>query len=122
MPGAVGSERSEMKRQDVLTEVKKAEAEARRLKDAAVKEGESILKEARRAALKILDEAKAEGHRAYKTKMDAETAKIEEAKERIRREGRARAEELKAKGAANMAKAVDTVVENFEAGRRNAKA
>ncbi len=106
--------RTPMKKEETLSEIKKAEGAIRGMKEAASSERDRILRDARREALDLQERLRREADEraaAILKKADEELAKEREA---ILAKGRKEAEALKAAGARNVEHAAEAVVQKFQ--------
>jgi V/A-type H+/Na+-transporting ATPase subunit G/H len=108
-----------MGKEETLRQIKVAEADSRRAKEAALEEREGILRKAREEALAVQDSAR-------RTAEERQAAIIEAAESETRREAEAILEQgkvgsgvLRREGEQNLERAVEFVVSKFK-GARNA--
>ena len=85
-----------------------------KVKENALQEKETIVRDSKREALMILDNAKEVAQKLYKNRITEVEKEIEAIKKRIIGEGEGKAKELKEKADANLEKAVDLLMKKFE--------
>ena len=103
-----------MNKAETLQEIKRVEAEVRGAKEAAEREKERILREARREALELQEALRREAEdRAAAILRKAEEALGKE-REAVLAEGRKAAEALRVAGVANVDRAVELVASKFQ--------
>ena len=103
-----------MGKAETLLEIKRAEAEIRGMNEAAAREKERVLREARREVLELQERLRAEAEAQGAAVLRAAEADLAREREAILAKGRKGAEALKAAGIANVDRAADIVVAKFQ--------
>lgn len=102
-----------MGKEETLVKLKEAELRVHGLKEAAERDREKALRDARREALELRDRLRAEADARYAQVVGAADAALRTERERILATGREEAAKVKARGMANVAAAVKVVLERF---------
>jgi len=103
-----------MGKEETLLKLKEAEAEVRTLKDAAERDRETIVRDARREALELRDELRAEAEARYREILSEASGKIETERATILAAGEQEANRMRSRGEANVDRAVDAVLAKFK--------
>lgn len=103
-----------MNKAETLSEIKRAEADVRSMKDAAEKEKERILREARREVLELHESLRQEAETAAAAVLRGAEEGIAKERDAVLAQGRQQAEALKAAGMKNVDRAAELVVSKFQ--------
>jgi len=107
-----------MGKEETLLKLKEAESQIRSGKDAAEKEREQVLRNARREALELLEKLREQGEVRYREMLAVAEGPLKAERERILATGRAEAARLIARGQANVERAANIVLEKFRGALR----
>ncbi len=102
-----------MGKEETLRKLKEAEAQVRALKDAAERERERALRDARREALELQDRLRADAEERYRQVVAGADASLRLEREPILAAGREEAARVKARGMGNVEAAAKLVVDRF---------
>jgi len=103
-----------MGKEETLLRLKEAEAEVRALKDAAERDRETILRDARREALELHEKLRDEAEARYRDRVAEAAKKVEAERAKVLAVGQAGANAMSARSKANVDQAVDAVLEKFK--------
>ncbi len=106
-----------MGKEETLLKLKEAEAQIRAAKEAAGKDRDRVLREARREALEVRDRLRDQAEARYREVVTAAEASVKKEREQILAAGREEAARMMAKGRANVDRAVELVLGKFEGAR-----
>jgi len=101
-------------KEEMLEEIKRAEAEVRAAKEGAERERERILRDARREVLELQEQLRKEAEERADAILQAAEEGAGKEREAILAKGRTDAEALKAASSANVDKAVEAVLKEFQ--------
>jgi V/A-type H+/Na+-transporting ATPase subunit G/H len=107
-----------MSKAETLERIKEAEAQIRSVKEAAEREREVALREARRAALDLLDQFREQAEARYREILSAADAGIASERERMIAAAHEEATRTSARGKAHVEKAVELVLTKFRGALR----
>ena len=107
-----------MGKEETLLKLKEAESQIRSGKDAAEKEREQVLRNARREALELLEKLHEQAEVHYREILAVAEGPLKAERERILATGRAEAAKLIARGQANAERAASIVLEKFRGALR----
>jgi V/A-type H+-transporting ATPase subunit G/H len=102
-----------MSKAETLQRIKEAEAQTRTAKEAAERERETILRNARREALELQDTFRAQAETRYAEILAAAEAGVAAERDRMLAAAREEAARIAARGRANVDKAVELVLSKF---------
>jgi V/A-type H+-transporting ATPase subunit G/H len=102
-----------MSKAETLQRIKEAEAQTRTAKEAAERERETILRNARREALELQDTFRAQAEIRYAEILAAAEAGVAAERDRMLAAAREEAARIAARGRANVDKAVELVLSKF---------
>ena len=102
-----------MSKAETLQRIKEAEAEIRTAKEAAEREHELILRNARREALDLLETFRAQAETGYREIVAAAGTAVVSERETMLAAAREDAAQMSARGKANVDKAVELVLAKF---------
>jgi vacuolar-type H+-ATPase subunit H len=102
-----------MGKEETLLKLKEAETQIRAMKEAAERDREQALRNARREALELREKMRAQAEARYREILDAAASGLAAERERIIASGRAEAAKVAALGRANIDRAVDHVLQKF---------
>lgn len=103
-----------MNKAETLEEIKRAEAEIREMKEAAARERDRIVRDARRESLELQERLRREADERAAAVVRAAEAEIARDRESVLAKGRREADALRAAGMANVERAVELVVAKFQ--------
>lgn len=103
-----------MGKEETLLKLKEAEAQVRALKDAAERDRERILRDARREALELHEELRDKAEVRFREIVADAAKKVEVERARVLVAGKEEANATAARGRANVEKAVDLVLQKFK--------
>jgi len=106
-----------MGKEETLLKLKDTEAQIRAAKEAAGKDRERVLREARREALEVRDRLRERAEARYREILAAADASVKKERDKTLAAGREEAARMAARGRANVDKAVELVVGKFEGTR-----
>jgi len=99
---------------ETLLEIKRAEGEVRAMKEAAGREKERILRDARKEALELQEQLRGQAEESASAVLKKAEGQIAKEREAILAKGRQEAEALQAAGMANVDRAVEVVLTKFQ--------
>jgi len=99
---------------ETLEEIKRAEAEIREMKEAAARERDRIVRDARRESLELQERLRREADERAASVVRAAEAEIARDRESVLAKGRREADALRSAGMANVERAVELVVAKFQ--------
>jgi V/A-type H+-transporting ATPase subunit G/H len=102
-----------MSKAETLQRIKEAEAQTRTAKEAAEREREITLRNARREALELLDTFRAQAEKRYAEVLAAAEAEVAIERDRMLAAAREEAGRIVARGRANVDEAVELVLSKF---------
>jgi V/A-type H+-transporting ATPase subunit G/H len=102
-----------MSKAETLQRIKEAEAQTRIAKEAAEREREVMLRNARREALELLDTFRAQAEKRYAEILAAAEVEVAVERDQMLASAREEAARIAARGRANVDKAVDLVLSRF---------
>jgi V/A-type H+-transporting ATPase subunit G/H len=102
-----------MSKAETLQRIKEAEAQTRAAKQAAEREREITLRNARREALELLDTFRAQAEKRYAEVLAAAEAEVAIERDRMLAAAREEAGRIVARGRANVDEAVELVLSKF---------
>ncbi len=102
-----------MSKAETLQKIKEAEAQTRAAKEAAEREREVALRNARREALELLDTFRARAEKRYAEVLAAAEAEVAIERDRMLAAAREEAGRIVARGRANVDEAVELVLSKF---------
>jgi V/A-type H+-transporting ATPase subunit G/H len=102
-----------MSKAETLLKIKEAEAQNRAAKEAAEREREQVLRDARREALDLLDKLREQAEALYQEIVKAAESTVVSERDRMLAAARGEAERISARGRANVDKAVELVLGKF---------
>jgi V/A-type H+-transporting ATPase subunit G/H len=102
-----------MSKAETLQRIKAAEAQTRSAKEAAEREREIALRNARREALELLDTFRVQAEKRYAEILAAAEAEVATERDRMLAAAREEAARIAARGRANVDKAVELVLSKF---------
>jgi len=102
-----------MGKEETLLKLKEAESQIRAMKDAAERDREQALRNARREALELREKMRAQADARYREILDAAASGLAAERERIVAAGRGEAARVSGLGRANIDRAVDHVLQKF---------
>lgn len=105
-----------MKKVETLTKIKEAEEQAKQMKSDALKERETIIRNAKRESLFVLENMEREAAELHKEKSSEVEAEIQRERSRLLEEGKQKGETLKNQASAKIDEAVDFLIKRFEDG------
>lgn len=105
-----------MKKVETLTKIKEAEEQAKQMKNAAQKERERIIRNAKRESLFVLENMEKKGAELHKEKLSEVEAGIQRERSRLLEEGKEKGETLWTQASAKIDEAVDFLIKRFEDG------
>lgn len=103
-----------MNKEETLHQIKEAEKEARRAKDAAAEERERILRDARREGFELREGLRKQAEARQEQVLHGAEAATAQERERVLATGRKEADTLRAEADANLDRAVDRLIEKFK--------
>lgn len=103
-----------MRKEETLLKIREVEAESKRLREAAEKEKERILREARKQVIELSDQLRQEADEAYEEALRQAQERIEGEKERILEQARKQAAALTIEGQRSIGKAVELLASKFK--------
>ncbi len=102
-----------MRKEETLQKIKQVEAQIRTMKEAAERERESTLRNARREALELTEQFQEQAEARYREIVSAAEAQIESEREKLLAAAREDAARMTGQGKANVDRAVDLVLGKF---------
>ena len=102
-----------MSKAETLQRIKEAEAQNRTAREAAERERESALREARRVALDLLEASSEQAEARYREVLIAAEAGVAAERDKMLAAAREEAARISARGKANVDKAVELVLTKF---------
>ena len=102
-----------MGKEEILLKLKDAESQIRAIREAAERDRELALRNARREALELRERMRDQAEAGYREILKAAEATLAAERERILAGGRAEAAKISAQGRANVERAVDLVLQKF---------
>jgi len=102
-----------MSKAETLQRIKEAEAQNRTTKEAAERERESTLREARRASLDLVETFRQQAEARYREILAAAEAGVASERDKMLAAAREEAARISARGKANVDKAVELVLTKF---------
>ena len=102
-----------MSKAETLQRIKQAEAQNRTAKEAAERERESALREARRVALDLLETSREQAEARYREILTAAEAGVAAERDKMLAAAREEAARISTRGKANVDKAVELVLTKF---------
>jgi len=103
-----------MAKNEILSEIKKAEENAKKMIDEAIEVKNKRMSDARAEAREILKQAKVDSNKAAQDAFKSGEEKIKAERERILKDGEQNALAMAQKAQANVDKAVDYLLKEFE--------
>jgi len=103
-----------MGKEETLLKLKEAETQIRAMKEAAERDREQALRNARREALELREKMREQAEARFREILKAAESALASERERIMVAGRAEAARVAAMGRAKVDKAVEHVIEKFE--------
>jgi len=102
-----------MDKVETLQKIKHAESQIKAMREAAERERETALRDARRQALELLDQFREQAEARYREIVTAAETVVSAERERMLEAAREEAARMIARGKANVDKAVDLVLAKF---------
>lgn len=103
-----------MNKEETLHQIKEAEKQARRAKDAAAEERERILRDARRQGFELRESLRKDAEARQEQVLRAADATTARERDQVLAAGRKEADALRAEADANLDRAVDRLIEKFK--------
>ncbi len=102
-----------MGKEETLLKIKATEAEVRVIREAAERDRERVVRDARREALGLRDRLRKEAEDRYRAALAGDEGAVAAERDRILAAGRTEADRVRNRGRANLDRAVDLVVQKF---------
>jgi len=106
-----------MGKEETLRKLSQAQSQIRAIKEAAERERERALRDARREALELRDRLRGDADVRHREIVSAAESSLKAERERILSAGRGEADKTRARGMANLDAAVRLVLEAFKGAR-----
>jgi len=102
-----------MGKEETLLKIKAAEAEIHVMREGAEREADRVLRDARREGLELRDWLREEAEDRYRAVLSESEGPLAVERDRILEGGRSEADRVRARGRANLDRAVNLVLQKF---------